>query len=75
MSSFEVLYERIMPLNADSCEWMQINGEPSSNIVAVGMYQLDEATQQRNGRVELFDVQINDACDGEPYVLSVLLSG
>lgn len=57
----ELLYEGLLPLNADSCETLHLEkgagqDERQACIVAVGMYQLDESTQRREGRIQLFDV-------------------
>lgn len=43
--------ERTLELNADSTEWCPTQG--SRDLLAVGTYQLDEATSSRNGRLAL----------------------
>ena len=43
-----------LPMNTDVVEWCPAAAPPAARCLAVGTYQLDEATGQRAGRLHLF---------------------
>ena len=48
--------ELTLDLNADVAEWCPLPG-PHSRLLAAGTYELDEITQQREGRIYLYKLQ------------------
>lgn len=48
--------ELTLDLNADVAEWCPLPG-PQSRLLAAGTYQLNEATQQREGRVYIYNLK------------------
>ena len=53
-----LLHEQVLPLNADCAEFCPFDSH--EQLLAVGSYQLDEASQERHGRYTLlFDTSIH----------------
>ena len=55
-------HEIILSLNADSTEFCPIDG--LQHLLAVGTYELDEATQRRQGLLHLYALIRSPAADG-----------
>ncbi len=61
-----------LPCNADSAEWCPWRGF-YSDILAVGMYQLQEDGETRHGVVQLYSLQKHDTDVGADSPLSVTM--